>query len=201
MTCRPLAGAQLLTAWNLLWWKQRTVILSAVSEGTLVRQGRDSVPSATRRDASPPKPYAGHLLPLRMDHGPSLLFARTGTPNPQHSCHLCSKCLRTGGLEKPQTSLAPAYIKYQSTRTQPPGQPQTQAKQESVRVPVQKHHKYSPTAKRPLQSFTKSHHRNNLQANNAEQLHSKLCVKLYFRLSHFIMLAPPGLALDSRTPS
>lgn len=50
---------------------------------------------------------------LRMDHGPSLLFARTGTPNPQFSCHLCSKCLRTGGLEKPQTSLAPVYIKYQ----------------------------------------------------------------------------------------
>lgn len=66
------------------------------------------------------------------------------------------------------------------------------AQQESGRVRVQKHHKYSPTAKGPLQSFTKSHHRNNLQANNAEQLHSKLCVKLYFRLSHFIMLAPPG---------
>lgn len=52
-----------------------------------------------------------------------------------------------------------------------PGQPQTQAEQESVRVPVQKHHKYSPAAKGPLRSFTKSHHRNNLQANNAEQLH------------------------------
>lgn len=145
MTCRSLAGAQLLMAWNLLWWKQQTGILSRVSEGNQreggggwpcpaipaaaghqppsPRPGQGIVASSGRQVSGPghftgscpekqglgatpagleskhekaylqrpsetpvlPKPYAGHLLPPRMDHGPSLLFPRTETPNQQFS--------------------------------------------------------------------------------------------------------------------
>lgn len=66
MTCRPLAGARLLTAWNLLWWKQRTGILSQAGGGS---EGNHSATTCNQREGGGGSPCpatpgaAGHQPP------------------------------------------------------------------------------------------------------------------------------------------
>ena len=70
MTCQPLAGAQLLMAWNLLWWKQQTGVLSHVSEGNLSATTRNqreggggwpcpAIPAAAGHQPPSPRPGQG----------------------------------------------------------------------------------------------------------------------------------------------